>query len=106
MKLYCKYCKFYTTMEYDIYSRNFICQKCYKLLVGCNGYEILEFNDAGDLELYVTKDMFVYLHQNGYFKQLMKYIIIEFGSPQRSTSFNLTNMYNGKIILRKTEKNN
>ena len=41
-------------------------------LVGCNGYEILEFNDAGDLELYVTKDMFVYLHQNGYFKQLMK----------------------------------
>ena len=23
-----------------------------------------------------------------------------------STSFNLTNMYNGKIILRKTEKNN
>ena len=56
MKLYCRYCKFYTTMEYDIYSRNFICQKCYKLLVGCNGYEILEFNDAGDLELYVTKE--------------------------------------------------
>ena len=41
-------------------------------VVGCNGYEILEFNDAGDLELYVTKDMFIYLHQNGYFKKLMK----------------------------------
>ena len=41
-------------------------------LIGSYGYEILEFNDAGDLELYVTKDMFVYLHQNGYFKQLMK----------------------------------
>ena len=66
MKLYCRYCKFYTTMEYDIHSHNFICQKCDKLLVGCNGYEILEFDDAGDLELYV------YLHQNGYFKQLMK----------------------------------
>ena len=84
MKLYCRYCKFYTTMDYDIHSHNFICPKCYKLLVGCNGYEILEFNDAGDLELYVTKDMFIYLHQNGY------YIIIEFGFPQRSTSFNIT----------------
>ena len=29
----------------------------------------------------------------------------EFGFPQRSNSFNLTNMYkHGKIILRKTEK--
>ena len=59
MKLYCRYCKFYTTMDYDIHSHNFICPKCYKLLVGCNGYEILEFDDAGDLELYVTKDMFM-----------------------------------------------
>ena len=72
MKLYCRSCKFYTTMEYDIYTHNFICQKCDKLLIGSYGYEILEFDDAGDLELYVTKDMFVYLHQNGYFKQLMK----------------------------------
>ena len=72
MKLYCKSCKLYTIMEYDSYTRNFICQKCDKLLIGRYGYEILEFDDAGDLELYVTKDMFVYLHQNGYFKKLMK----------------------------------
>ena len=72
MKLYCRSCKFYTTMEYDIYTHNFICQKCDKLLIGSYGYEILEFDDACDLELYATKDMFVYLHQNGYFKQLMK----------------------------------
>ena len=49
MKLYCKYCKFYTTMEYDMYTHNFICQKCDKLLIGSYGYEILEFDDAGDL---------------------------------------------------------
>ena len=72
MKLYCRYCKFYTTMECDPHSHNFICQMCDKSLVGCNGYEILEYNDAGDLELYVTKDMFIYLHQNGFFKHLMK----------------------------------
>ena len=86
MKLYCRSCKFYTTMEYDILK------------------EILEFDDAGDLELYVTKDMFVYLHQNGYFKQLMKIYDNRIWISTRSTSFNLTNMYNGKIILRKTEK--
>ena len=51
MKLYCRNCKFYTTMEYDIYTHNFICQKCDKLLIGSYGYEILEFDDAGDLEL-------------------------------------------------------
>ena len=68
MKLYCKSCKFYTTMEYDMYTHNFICQKCDKLLIGRYGYEIIKYDDA----VYVTKDMFVYLHQNGYFKQLMK----------------------------------
>ena len=68
MKLYCKSCKFYSTMEYDTYTHNFICQKCDKLLIGRYGYEIIEYDDA----VYVTKDMFVYLHQNGYFKQLMK----------------------------------
>ena len=68
MKLYCKSCKFYTTMEYDTYTHNFICQKCDKLLIGRYGYEIIKYDDA----VYVTKDMFVYLHQNGYFKQLMK----------------------------------
>ena len=68
MKLYCKSCKFHTIMEYDTHTHNFICQKCDKLIIGRHGYEILEFDDA----VYVTKDMFVYLHQNGYFKQLMK----------------------------------
>ena len=68
MKLYCRYCKFYTKMEYDTYTHNFICPKCDKLLIGRYGYEIIEYDDA----VYVTKDMFVYLHQNGYFKQLMK----------------------------------
>ena len=28
----------------------------------------------------------------------------EFGSPQRSKLINITYIYNGKIILRKTEK--
>ena len=72
MKLYCRSCKFYTTMEHDIYTHNFTCQKCDKLLIGGYGYEILEFDDAGDLELYVTKDMFIYLNQHGFFKMLMK----------------------------------
>ena len=72
MKHFCRYCKFYTTMEYDICNHNFICQKCYKFLVSFNGYEILEFYDDGDLELYITKDMFIYLHQNNFFKKLMK----------------------------------
>ena len=72
MKQHCRSCKLYTPMEYDIHTHNFICQKCNKSLVGSYGYEIIEFNDAGDLELYVTKDMFIYLHQNGYFKHLMK----------------------------------
>ena len=72
MKLYCRSCKFYTTMEYDIHTHNFVCQMCDKLLVGDYGYEILEFDDAGDMELYVTKDMFIYLNQHGFFKQLMK----------------------------------
>ena len=72
MKLYCRYCKFYKTMEYNIYHHNFICQKCDNSIIGSYGYEIFEFDDAGDLELYVTKDMFIYLHQNGYFHKLMK----------------------------------
>ena len=44
MKLYCRgVVNCYTTMEYDIYTHNFICQKCDKLLIGSYGYEILEF---------------------------------------------------------------
>ena len=72
MKLHCRYCKIPTTIKYDVFTHNFTCQKCYKFILGSRGYEILEFNDAGDLELYVTKDMFIYLHQFGYFKNLME----------------------------------
>ena len=72
MNLYCKGCKFYTVMEYDSHCHNFICQTCDKLLIGRYGYEIFEFDDAGDIELYVTKDMFIYLNQHGFFKFLMK----------------------------------
>ena len=62
-------------MEYDNLFPQFLSVRSVtSCLSVVNGYEILEFNDAGDLELYVTKDMFVYLHQNGYFKQLMKNI--------------------------------
>ena len=72
MNLYCRSCKFNTAMEYDAHTHNFICQKCDKLLIGGYGYEILEFDDAGDLELYDTKDMFIYLNQHGFFKFLTK----------------------------------
>ena len=72
MNLYCKSCKFHTTMEYDSHCHNFICQSCNKLLIGIYGNEILEYDDAGDLDLYVTKDMFIYLNQHGFFKSLMR----------------------------------
>ena len=72
MNLYCKSCKSHTTMEYDSHCHNFICQSCDKLLMGRYGHEIFEFDDAGDIELYVTKDMFIYLNQHGFFKFLMK----------------------------------
>lgn len=49
-------------MEYDSHCHNFICQSCNKSLIGRHGYEIFEFDDAGDIELYVTKDMFIYLN--------------------------------------------
>ena len=72
MKPYCRSCERYTIMEYDTDTHNFICRMCDKLLVGVHGYEILEVDDAGDKELYVTPSMFVYLHQIGDFEQLMK----------------------------------
>ena len=72
MITYCKSCKFHTTMEYDPHCHNFICQSCGELLISRYGYEIFEYDDAGDIELYVTKDMFIYLNQHGFFKHLMK----------------------------------
>ena len=59
-------------MEYDTDCHNFICLSCDKLLIGNYGYEIFEFDDAGDKELYVTKDMFIYLIQKGFLKSLMR----------------------------------
>ena len=55
-------------MDYDSKCHNFICSNCDKLLVGKYGHEILEFDDAGDLELYVTKDTFIFLIQNNFLK--------------------------------------
>ena len=72
MNLYCKSCKYYTAMEYDSKCHNFICQSCDKLLIGRYGYEIFEFDDAGDLELYVTKETFIFLMQNNFLKSLME----------------------------------
>ena len=87
-------------MEYDSHCDNFICQSCDKLLMGRYGHEIFEFDDAGDIELYVTKDMFIYLNQHGFFKFLMKIYDERSGFPQRSNSFDLTHMYkHGKIIV-------
>ena len=72
MELYCRSCKLNTTMEFDMHNHNFICQKCDTFLIGSYGYEILEFDTDGDPQLFVTKDMFIYLNQNGFFKVLMK----------------------------------
>ena len=71
MKLYCVTCKCRTEMDYDSECQNFICLYCDKLLVGKYGHEILEVDD-GDLNLYITKDMFIFLLQKRYFKLLMK----------------------------------
>lgn len=71
MKLYCKTCKFHNEMEYEPHYHNFACLSCDRLLIGRLGYQIFEFNDAGDLDLYVTKDTFIYLMQNGFLKSLM-----------------------------------
>ena len=72
MNLYCKSCRFNNAMEYDSHCHNFICLSCDKLLIGRHGYEIFEFDDAGDLDLYVTKDTFIYLMQKGFLKSLME----------------------------------
>ena len=66
MNLYCKSCRFNNAMEYDSHCHNFIC------LSRRHGYEIFEFDDAGDLDLYVTKDTFIYLMQKGFLKSLME----------------------------------
>ena len=71
MKLYCVTCKHRTEMDYDSECQNFICLYCDKLLIGKYGYEILEVDD-GNLNLYITKDMFIFLLQERYFKLLMK----------------------------------
>ena len=72
MRLYCVTCKCHTEMDYDSKCQNFICVNCDKLLVGKYGYEILEVEDAGDLKLYVTKDMFIFLLQKDFLGDLME----------------------------------
>ena len=72
MELYCRSCKLNTTMKFDMHNINFICQMCDTFLIGSDGYEILEFDTDCDPQLFVTKDMFIYLNQNGFFKVLMK----------------------------------
>ena len=72
VNLYCQNCKFYNEMDYDPHCHNFMCWSCERLIIGNGGYEIFEFDDAGDLELYVTKDMFIYLLQKGFMKTLME----------------------------------
>ena len=71
--LYCKSCETYTAMEYDAHTRNFICQTCDKLLLGRYGYEILEYDDAGDMDLYMTENIANKLKQGGVFKKLKKF---------------------------------
>ena len=71
MKLYCKCCKFTNEMEYEPTYHNFICRGCDMLLIGRYGYQIYEYNDAGDLDLYVTKETFIFLMQNNFLKSLM-----------------------------------
>ena len=72
MILYCKSCKFRNEMEYDPDCHNFICLSCDKLLIGRHGYKIFDFNNGPDVKLYVTKDMFIYLIQEGFLKSLMR----------------------------------
>ena len=72
MKLYCKSCKFTNEMEYEPTYHNFICRGCDMLLIGRYGYQIYEYNDVGDLDLYVTKETFIFLMQNNFLKSLMQ----------------------------------
>ena len=71
MILFCKSCKFNTTMEYDFHCHNFICQSCNKLLIGRYGHEILDLK-RGDLKPDIIKDMFIHLNLNGILKFLKK----------------------------------
>ena len=60
----CVICKSQTKRRYNVLIHNFICQKCGEALIGGFGYEILELELNGDRELYVTKDMFIYLNKH------------------------------------------
>ena len=71
-RIYCKNCKLETKMKCLPDYHNFICQSCNMLLLGSFGFKIVElYGDCG-LELYVTKDVLIYLAQYDFFKSLME----------------------------------
>ena len=71
-KLDCKNCKLITKMKYLPGNHNFICQSCNIYLLGSFSYKIFELGTNWGLELYVTKDMFIYLVQYDFFNSLME----------------------------------
>ena len=61
-ELYCDYCDRETRMTRIPEINNFVCQSCKRLLLNMYDFKIVEsFDDDGDLELYVTKNTFIYL---------------------------------------------
>ena len=74
-ELYCRKCKSDTTMKFDMHNTNYICQKCDMFLMGSNGYEIFECDTYDFPQLFVTKEIFIYLNQIKFFKVLMKIYI-------------------------------
>ena len=71
-KLYCDYCNLETRMKYIRENNNFICQSCKMLLLDIDEFKIVESFNSCSLELYVTKDMLIFLPKNDFLKSLMK----------------------------------
>ena len=72
-ELYCDYCDRETRMTRIPEINNFICQSCERLLLKMCDFKIVEsFDDDGDLELFVTKNMFIYLVSHDYLDSLMR----------------------------------
>ena len=70
--MYCKNCKLETSVKCIPEYHNFICQSCKKFSLGLDGLKIIESPGYNGLELYVTRDMFIYLAQYDLFKSLME----------------------------------
>ena len=72
-ELYCDYCDCKTKMTRIPEINNLICNSCKRLLLNMYGFDIIESNDEdGNLELYITKDMFIYLVSHDYLDSLMR----------------------------------